>query len=309
MSLPQFSVIIPVYNGEAFVVRAIDSVLNQRWPAHEIIVVDDGSTDGTAALVKNYGSRVQYAFQQNAGVSAARNHGAKIATGDWLAFLDADDWYYPDRLRLHAEWIQRDNQLDFLTGDYDYRRPDGSRISGSMEIHESGKTMLAKAVGKIEVIMTATELESFVADHFGDTHTLSVPRTTFQQLGGYPTGYRVCEDVFFLTRLCARSKRIGVICEPMAAYLIHDASATRRDPLRAQIDNVKTLTVMQQESSRFPEAVKRGVSARLRAGRMNLGYAYARAGHRFQAIKAVFPSFTEKPGVSTLRDVMSMVRG
>ena len=306
---PKFSVIIPVYNGAATLERAVESVKNQTWPAHEIIVVDDGSDDDSGRIARAYGSAVRYLHQENAGVSAARNTGVRNATGDWLAFLDADDWYYPDRLRLHAEWIMRDPGLDFLTGDYDYVRPDGSRISGSMEKHESGRAMLEKAAGASEVEMTAEDYEPFVADHFGDTHTLSVPRDIYTKLGGYPTGYRVCEDVFFLIRLCAISRRVGVICRPLAAYLIHDASATRRDPLRAQFDNVRTLIAIAQESHSYPEIIRRGVSQRLRYGRLNLGYALSRANHRFAAVRAVMPTLWERPGLEGLRDIASMVRG
>lgn len=309
MSPPRFSVIIPAYNAAGFIAQAIDSVLAQTRPAHEIIVVDDGSADATARVVAAYGERVRYMRQENAGVSAARNAGARAATGDWLAFLDADDWYYPDRLKWHAEWIERDGGLDFLTGDYDYRRPDGSRISGSMETHASGQAMLAKAAGAGTVLMTGDELEPFVADHFGDTHTLSVPRATFLALGGYPTGYRVCEDVFFLVRLCARSRRVGVICRPMAAYVIHDASATRRDPLRAQFDNVRTLADMDKAARDFPERVRRGVRKRLGQGRLNLGYALSKAGRRGAALKAVLPSLWENPGIASLRHLLSMMRG
>lgn len=309
MSSPRFSVIIPAYNAAGFIARAIDSVLAQTWPAHEIIVVDDGSTDATARMAAQYGDRVRCLRQGNAGVSAARNAGARAATGDWLAFLDADDWYYPDRLKWHAEWIERDGGLDFLTGDYDYRRPDGSRISGSMEAHASGRAMLARAAGAGTVLMTGAELEPFVADHFGDTHTLSVPRATFLALGGYPTGYRVCEDVFFLVRLCARSQRVGVVCRPLAAYVIHDASATRKDPLRAQFDNVRTLVDLDKAARAFPDGVRRGVRVRLGQGRLNLGYALAKAGRRGAAMKAVLPSLWENPGLASLRHLLSMMRG
>jgi len=309
MSMPRFSVVIPVYNGQAFVARAIESVLAQSWPAYELIVVDDGSTDDTATVVARFGDRVRYCRQDNAGVSAARNRGAEMATGDWLAFLDADDWYYPDRLRWHAEWIAREPGLDFLTGDYDYVRVDGSHILRSMDQHESGRIMLRKAHGTPNVVMEWDEFESFVAAHFGDTHTLSVPRATFLRIGGYPTGYRVCEDVFFLVRLCAASARVGVVCQPMAAYVIHEASATRQDPLRAQYDNVRTLEAMRRESGKYPPVVRRGVRTRLRQGRLNLGYALARAGQRMAAVRAVLPSVCESAGLTGLRDIISMVRG
>jgi glycosyltransferase involved in cell wall biosynthesis len=80
MNPPRFSVIIPAYNAEAFIARAIDSVMAQTWPAHEVIVVDDGSSDGTAQTVAQYGDRVRCLRQDNAGVSAARNAGARAAT-------------------------------------------------------------------------------------------------------------------------------------------------------------------------------------------------------------------------------------
>ena len=115
--------------------------------------------------------------QPNSGVSVARNAGAAAATGDWLAFLDADDWYAPDRIKLHAEWIAEDPHLDFLTGDYEYRDESGTLLGTSMAQHESGRMMLAKAAGASRVVMEhPTEMAAFVADHFGDTHTLSVPR-------------------------------------------------------------------------------------------------------------------------------------
>lgn len=308
-SSPRFSVIIPAYNAAAFIARAIESVLAQTWPAHEILVIDDGSSDTTAEVVQQYQPRVQYLRQDNAGVSAARNAGAAVASGDWLAFLDADDWYYPERLQAHADLIAREGDLDFLTGDYDYRRPDDSRISGSMETHASGHAMLIKAGTAQSVLMTADEFEPFVADHFGDTHTLSVPRATFLALGGYPTGYRVCEDVFFLVKLCAVSQRAGVVCQPLAAYVIHDASATRRDPLRAQFDNVRTLIAMRAVAGAFPIPVRRGVRSRLRQGRLNLGYALTRAGRKAEAVRAVLPSLWENPGLPSVRDLFSMVRG
>jgi GT2 family glycosyltransferase len=304
--MPRFSVIIPAYNSEATLARAIDSVLAQNYPAHEIIVVDDGSTDGTPDVVSRYDKKLRYLHQNNTGVSSARNLGAQVASGDWLAFLDADDWYYPDRLRLHAEWILEDATLDFLTGDYDYRRPDGSFISCSMDQHESGRSLLARANGAQRILMTADDLEAFVADHFGDTHTLSVSRRKFLELGGYPTGFKVCEDVFFLITLWAVSNRIGVVCSPLAAYVIHAHGATRKDPLSAQVENVRTLTALKTTSSHFPVAIQRGIRERLRLGRLNLGYALVRTGQRAAALRSVAPSILEN-GMAGFRDILSVL--
>jgi hypothetical protein len=309
MTAPRFSVIVPVFNGARTIGRALDSVLGQTHPAHEIIVVDDGSVDDTGAVVEGYGDRVRYLRQPNAGVSVARNRGVAEASGDWLAFLDADDWYLPDRLRWHAQWIERDPGLDFLTGEYEYRRPDGSLIGRSMPQTEAGRRLLSRAAGRREVEMSVADFEPFIEHHFGDTHTLSLPRATFLALGGYPPGRAVCEDVNLLIRLCARSRRAGVICEPMAVYLIHSASATRSDPLRAQRLTVEALLPLAGVLRGAPAPVRRGYAGCLRRARLDLAYASLRAGRGREAVAAVLPSLVEAPGSRSLRDVASIVRG
>ena len=307
---PRFSVIIPAFNAAATLVRAIESVRVQSWPAHEIIVVDDGSTDATIEIARQYGDAVRLIQQPNSGVSVARNTGAAAATGDWLAFLDADDWYEIDRIKLHAEWIAADPLLDFLTGDYEYRDADGALLGTSMVQHESGRLMLEKAAGAVRVVMEkSAEISAFVADHFGDTHTLSVPRARFIELGGYPTGFKVCEDVHFLTRLVAKSNRIGVICQSLGVYVIHGGSATRRHPIAAQRENVRTLVDLARQAENFPFPVRQGVAARIQSARYNLGCALSKSGQRVAAVNAVLPSLAARPGWQSLRNVLSMLKG
>ena len=307
---PRFSVVIPAYNSAATLARAIESVRAQSWPAHEIIVVDDGSTDATADVARQFGEDVRLIRQPNSGVSAARNAGAAAASGDWLAFLDADDWYAPERIWLHAEWIAEDAGLDFLTGDYEYRDAANALLGTSMAQHAAGRAMLAKCGGASRgVIDTPAEIAAFVADHFGDTHTLSLPRARFAELGGYPTGFKVCEDVHFLTRLVARSRRIGVVCRSLGVYVIHGGSATRRDPVAAQRENVRTLDDLARLAAQFPQPVRQGVAARMQSARYNLGCALSKSGQRGAAIRAVLPSLVDAPGWTSVRHVLSMLKG
>ena len=91
------SVIIPTYNYGRFIAKAIESVLAQTHPIEEIIVVDDGSTDETAETVAKFAPRVTYTRQRNSGVCAARNSGVKHSSGDFIAFLDADDIWHPEK--------------------------------------------------------------------------------------------------------------------------------------------------------------------------------------------------------------------
>lgn len=311
MKAPRFSVIIPSYNSAGTLARAIDSVLAQSEPAFEIIVVDDASSDATPQVARAYGERIRYLRrEQNAGVSAARNFGAEQATGDWLSFLDADDWYLPSRLLAHADWLREDAGIDMLTSDYEYRAADGSLLGLSLAAHEAGRALLPQADPATGRVWLPPDLiESFVADHFGDMHTLSVARQTFLQLGGFPLGFKVCEDVHFLTRLVARSRTIGVICQPLAVYLIHDQSATRRDPVAAQRENVRTLNDLRRQADSFPDPVRRGVARRLGAARLNLAYALRKAGQRSEALRAILLNLLEQPGLTSLRQLASIVRG
>ena len=97
---PKVSVIIPCYNAMAFVGQAIESALSQTYPHTEVLVVDDGSTDESARVIRSYGNRIISISQGNAGVSAARNVGIKASTGEFIAFLDADDYWLPRKLTM-----------------------------------------------------------------------------------------------------------------------------------------------------------------------------------------------------------------
>jgi glycosyltransferase involved in cell wall biosynthesis len=103
--MPTFSVVIPTFNRAQFVVKAIESVLCQTCADYEIIIIDDGSTDATCAVLAPYMRRIRYQYQDNAGVSAARNAGIKASQGQWIAFLDSDDEWLPDRLQTVREQI------------------------------------------------------------------------------------------------------------------------------------------------------------------------------------------------------------
>jgi glycosyltransferase involved in cell wall biosynthesis len=107
------SCIVPVFNGEKYFPEAVDSILAQTYRPLEVVVADDGSTDGTAALVAGYGDQVRYLFQPNTGTAAACNLGLKAAQGDFIAFLAADDLWHPERLARQMSRFQRPPDLDF----------------------------------------------------------------------------------------------------------------------------------------------------------------------------------------------------
>ncbi len=110
------SVIIPVFNGEAFLGEAVESIRRQRPEPLEIIVIDDGSTDGTKDVAAGFGSNVRYVYQPNAGPPAARNAGLRLARGSVIGFLDADDIWTGDKLSLQVPMLAGNPRADVVAG-------------------------------------------------------------------------------------------------------------------------------------------------------------------------------------------------
>jgi glycosyltransferase involved in cell wall biosynthesis len=103
---PIVSIVIPTYNRAWTLSQAIDSVLNQAYCNRELIVVDDGSTDHTKALLATYGEKIKIILQENRGVSAARNRGIEMASGEYIALLDSDDIWLPEKIESQIQFFK-----------------------------------------------------------------------------------------------------------------------------------------------------------------------------------------------------------
>jgi hypothetical protein len=115
--MPKVSVIIPTYNSEKYICKAIDSVLMQTYKDFEIIVIDDGSSDNTKDILSKYNGKIRYLYEDNKGASAARNLGIKESRGEYVAFLDADDIWLADKLKLQVDAINTDPQIALVCTD------------------------------------------------------------------------------------------------------------------------------------------------------------------------------------------------
>lgn len=113
---PVVSVIVPVFNGEQFIREAVENIISQDYPSSEIIIIDDGSTDGTADIIKQLPYEVRYFNQENNGPAAARNKGIKEAMGEYIAFLDADDLWPKNNLFILVEALSRDKDIEVVQG-------------------------------------------------------------------------------------------------------------------------------------------------------------------------------------------------
>ncbi len=160
------SVVIPTFNRKDFVLEAIDSVVNQTVNPFEIIVVDDGSTDGTGELIKKKYPDIVYVYQENRGVSAARNNGIKIAKGDYIALLDSDDLWKKKKLEKHIDFIKQNPQFRVSQTDEVWIR--NGRFVNPMKKHKKyGGFIFPQCLPLCIVSPSAVIIEKGVFDDYG----------------------------------------------------------------------------------------------------------------------------------------------
>jgi glycosyltransferase involved in cell wall biosynthesis len=123
------SILIPCYNAERWVAQAIESALAQSWPDKEVIVVDDGSTDASLAIVGGFGPRVRWESGPNRGGNRARNRLLELSTGEWLQYLDADDYLFPDKVERQVRFVEQHADVDvvYSPSTMEYWSPEGSK--------------------------------------------------------------------------------------------------------------------------------------------------------------------------------------
>ena len=205
------SVVIPAYNIENVVGRAIDSVLAQTHRADEIIVVDDGSTDNTAAIVQAYGDAVSYLRQDNGGVSAACNTGIRAAAGEWIAFLDGDDKWLPERLELQLDLLQRNSHLVWTSCNYIFRSEKSGAHQEFMDSTLADKLLTgAEYFGSF--LKVAVQAEGW------NRSSMLINRAVFAELGVFEEGLNWGEDIDMWWRIGYRWPQLGYVNKPLAIY-------------------------------------------------------------------------------------------
>ncbi len=224
------SVVIPAYNSGAFIARAIDSVLNQTLAPYEIIVVDDGSTDDTAHVVKKY-DNVKYIHQQNAGASVARNTGIEAATGNWIAFLDADDEWLKNKLKLQTEHLQRNPSLAWASTNFILCLCDANKQSH--RIAPKKAAMLLKGKEYFD-----NYFKALLKGSSGWTGTMLIKKDTLFDCGLFRIGQPLANDLDMWFRIAYKYPDFGFVPEPLAIYHMNvpnSITATQTD-LKILID-------------------------------------------------------------------------
>jgi glycosyltransferase involved in cell wall biosynthesis len=203
--MPRITVVIPVFNSARTVEETIDSALAQTFGDFEIVAVDDGSTDTSAAVLAQYASRIRIVSQPNRGLSAARNAGVKAGQGELLAFLDADDAWQPDYLARMADALDKDPGCVLAYADLRIVDSEGRELSAAIEDARIGRPPeLREMFERLWPIMPSAVV---------------MRRAAFERIGGFPEQFRGLgyEDVYMWMR-ARELGRFAYVAEPLVRW-------------------------------------------------------------------------------------------
>ncbi|MBE9045903.1 glycosyltransferase [Pleurocapsales cyanobacterium LEGE 10410] len=209
---PTVSVIIPTYNCDRYIVQAVESVLQQEDCHYETIIIDDGSTDSTEKVLEPYGDRLRYIKQKNQGVAAARNHGIAVARANFIAFLDADDYFLPGKLARQAEIL--------------LKRPDlGIVHSGWQRVDQRGNKLLDVCPW---LQIPELNLASWLRWKPVLPSAMMFRREWLQYAGGFDPRFPPAEDTNLVLKLALKGCKTAWLRQITVCYRQHEASAMHK---------------------------------------------------------------------------------
>ncbi len=237
------SVIIPVYNDEKHVARAIESVLAQTLKEVEIIVVDDGSTDGTLQVLGEYESRIKVLALEHRGVAAARNAGIQASSGEYICFLDSDDTVMPRSMETHVAILSQNLDIGLSYGRYEVvsEETNAVRVCGCVALRDW--------------------TDGLSLTWWFAPNAALVRREWVEAVGGFDENLRACVDIDFFWRLRDAGCRFMGINDVVASALTRSSSLTKRDPDKLRNNRLKVL----DKYFKAPDADRWPVEARQRA--------------------------------------------
>ncbi|MGH7826968.1 MAG: glycosyltransferase [Candidatus Binatia bacterium] len=237
---PKVSVVIATFNRAALLPETIDSVLQQSFQDFEIIVVDDGSTDNTREVLRGYGDRVRYLYQENRGPSAARNLGVRHACARWISIQDSDDLCGPDHLEILYDYVRGrpDCGMAFANGGYlfgpEHNRQTIIPVEKSRQLARNG-VQLADLFEKSIVRLQAA----------------LISRSCYDAVGGHDESLRICMDLDLSFRLFMNYP-VAYLDRVVFLYRKHEGNTGRNEELRL-MENIRVIEKLVNE---FPDARK-----------------------------------------------------
>jgi glycosyltransferase involved in cell wall biosynthesis len=273
---PLVSVIIPCFNYGQFVGEAIQSVLNQTYPDLEVIVVDDGSTDTTRDVVYSFRDpRIRYVYQENAGENVARNTGIQQARGEFIAFLDADDLWLPQKLEKQLRLFEEDPEVGLAYCLFSYFDSESGNVVG---FHKEYKCFRGNV------------LEKLYEKNFIGSPTPVIKRDVFEKTGLFETDDQSVDDWTLWTKIAFHYK-IDYVPEVLAKYRIHIGAMSYRtaDEYRKWRSNY-----LQRMAAQFPELIPLRRRFQCKANYL-VSIHYARVGDKKKAVACLIEAIKARP--------------
>ena len=237
MGQPQVSVVIPVWNGERYLREAIESVLEQSLESFEVVVIDDGSTDGTSGILEEYANngRIRVHRQTNQGLVAALNAGLRIAQSIYVARLDADDVCMPGRLAAQLRYLEC--------------HPEVLAVGGAIEmIDEHGNSKGRRGYPVGQVAATSEMLEGCTLAH----PAVMMRKEAVQNVGGYRSFFKHAEDYDLWLRLIAHGP-VDNLAEVMIKYRVHPESVTHKHRTSQSLAAAAALVAYRRRAQGLPD--------------------------------------------------------
>jgi glycosyltransferase involved in cell wall biosynthesis len=227
-TLPQVSVVVPVYNQEGYIRECVESALGQDYEPLEVLVVDDGSTDRTSAILKSFGPRIRYIRQENRGAAAALNHGLRLARGTLVGWLSGDDLYLPGKITAQVQAFQADPSLGLVYTDW-------------VMIGASGQEVQTVRAPRPPAERFVREL---LKGNFINGSSVLIKKQCLEKAGYFDETLAADVDGDMWFRLLKHGTRFGHVAQPLLKYRRHPSNLSHRYRLmQAYKDQVRAKVV------------------------------------------------------------------
>ena len=275
--MPKVSVIIPTYNSANYLPEAIESVLAQTYKDFEIIVVDDGSMDNTKEVVVPYLDRIVFLKGSNGGPSKARNRGILESSGEYVAFLDADDIWYPDKLEHQIAVFSENKHYCLVYSDASYTRTHTS---------QEDRTLFS-------IVSPATDswiFSELLCENFILVPSVIVKRDCLEKVGLFDENLKWWEGYDLWLRI-AFENQVGYVNAPLFFRRIHETNLFYSDQLYEVLGFITVMEKWDNQALKLADTDRKTINQRLIAEYRRLGVYYAAQGHPSEARQALKNSF------------------
>ncbi len=291
---PLVSIIIPAYNAEDYLAETLDSLISQSFDDLEIIVVDDGSTDGTKDVVEHYSSSVKYVWQENSGgCSSPRNTGFEHSSGALVGFLDADDIAPPDRTQKFVDFFNRHKEVDVVFGDY--RNFNSSGYDEESHFQRCAQ-LYCRLNGNRELVL-ADGARLMIEEGFVISGAFMVRRNRLEEVGLFDESLKAAEDFHLGVRM-SKGANIGILNAVVMLRRLHDSNMTSDIPRMSEY----TIQCLKSFLKMFADEITR------RSIRLNISKQYeiwsryfSNKGEVFNTVKTGLSSWISSPSIAAFK--------